>query len=88
MLIADSYSTSNYSAKDAMFLQCSPRFEKAVSKLLISDGLENCLDAGSEVTTIWQLLNNTSEARRRSTGRQDILDQMLDNISIMLVFDM
>ncbi|CAD6272474.1 unnamed protein product [Miscanthus lutarioriparius] len=137
---ADSYSTSNYSAKDAMFPQCSPRydlrcfstfstkfikksslsdlvsrgnmsrkfktsttsddwsdvssrwgkdsqvdflerFEKAVSKLLISDGLESCLDAGSEVTTTWQLLNNTSEARHKSSVRQDILDQLLDSIS-------
>jgi hypothetical protein len=137
---ADSYSTSNYFAKDAMFPQCSPRydlrcfstfstkfikksslsdlvsrgsmsrkfktsttsddwsdvssrwgkdsqvdflerFEKAVSKLLISDGLESCLDAGSEVTTIWQLLNNTSEARHKSSVRQDILDQLLDSIS-------
>ncbi|XP_066368264.1 putative E3 ubiquitin-protein ligase LIN-1 isoform X3 [Miscanthus floridulus] len=137
---ADSYSTSNYSAKDAMFPQCSPRydlrcfstfstkfikksslsdlasrgsmsrkfktsttsddwsdvssrwgkdsqvdflerFEKAVSKLLISDGLESCLDAGSEVTTIWQLLNNTSEARHKSSVRQDIIDQLLDSIS-------
>ncbi|AQK85238.1 Transducin/WD40 repeat-like superfamily protein [Zea mays] len=137
---ADSYSTSNYSAKDAMFTQCSPRhdlrcfnafsakfikksslsdlvsrgsmsrkfktstasddwsdvssrwakdsqvdflerFEKAVSKLLISDGLESCLDAGSEVTTIWQLLNNTCEARHMSSVRQDILDRLLDSIS-------
>ncbi|KAJ1262561.1 hypothetical protein BS78_09G118200 [Paspalum vaginatum] len=57
------------------------RFEKAVSKLLVSDGLENCLDAGSEVTTIWQLLNNTSEARHKSSVRQDILDQLLDSVS-------
>ncbi|XP_062179988.1 putative E3 ubiquitin-protein ligase LIN-1 isoform X2 [Phragmites australis] len=137
---ADSYSTSNYSAKDDMFPQCSPRndlrcfsnfstkfikksalsdlvsrgsmsrkfktsatsenwsnasslwgkdsqadfierFEKAVSKLLVSDGLESCLDAGSEVTTIWQLLNNTSEIRHKSSVRQDILDQLLDSIS-------
>lgn len=137
---ADSYSASNYSAKDAMFTQCSPRhdlrcfnafsakfikksslsdlvsrgsmsrkfktstasddwsdvssrwakdsqvdflerFEKAVSKLLISDGLESCLDAGSEVTTIWQLLNNTCEARHMSSVRQDILDRLLDSIS-------
>ncbi|KAK3138987.1 hypothetical protein QOZ80_5AG0376180 [Eleusine coracana subsp. coracana] len=137
---ADSCSTSNYSAKDDMFLQFSPRndlrcfsnfstkfikkgalsdlvsrgsmsrkfktsstsedwsevssrwgkdsqvdflerFEKAVSKLLVSEGLENCLDAGSEVTTIWQLLNNTSEVRHKSSVRQDILDQLLDSIS-------
>ncbi|KAL6844988.1 hypothetical protein ACP4OV_025161 [Aristida adscensionis] len=57
------------------------RFEKAVSKLLVSDGLEGCLDAGSEVTTIWQLLNNTSEVRHKSSVRQDILDQLLDSIS-------
>ncbi|KAL6619380.1 hypothetical protein ACP70R_034519 [Stipagrostis hirtigluma subsp. patula] len=57
------------------------RFEKAVSKLLVSDGLESCLDAGSEVTTIWQLLNNTSEVRHKSSVRQDILDQLLDSIS-------
>ncbi|OEL13355.1 hypothetical protein BAE44_0025625 [Dichanthelium oligosanthes] len=138
---ADSYSTSNYSTKDGMFPQCSPRcdlrcfsnfstkfikksslsdlvsigsmsrkfktstasegwsdvsshwgkdsqvdflerFEKAVSKLLVSDGLECCLDAGSEVTTIWQLLNNTSEVRYKSSVRQDILDQLLDSISM------
>ncbi|XP_004963834.1 putative E3 ubiquitin-protein ligase LIN-1 [Setaria italica] len=137
---ADSYSTSNYSAKDGMFPQCSPRcevrcfsnfstkfikksslsdlvsrgsmsrkfktsttsedwsdvssrwgkdsqvdflerFENAVSKLLVSDGLESCLDAGSEVTTIWQLLNNTYEVRHKSSVRQDILDQLLDSIS-------
>ncbi|RLM99524.1 hypothetical protein C2845_PM06G24080 [Panicum miliaceum] len=137
---AGSYSTSNYSAKDGMFPQCSPRcdlrcfsnfstkfikksslsdlvsrgsmsrkfktsttsedwsdvssrwgkdgqvdflerFEKAVSKLLVSDGLDSCLDAGSEVTTIWQLLNNTYEVRHRSSVRQDILDQLLDSIS-------
>ncbi|CAL4900306.1 unnamed protein product [Urochloa decumbens] len=57
------------------------RFEKAVSKLLVSDGLESCLGAGSEVTTIWQLLNNTSEVRHKSSARQDILDQLLDSIS-------
>ncbi|CAN6333354.1 unnamed protein product [Urochloa humidicola] len=57
------------------------RFEKAVSKLLVSDGLESCLDAGSEVTTIWQLLNNTSEVRHKSSAKQDILDQLLDSIS-------
>ncbi|WVZ98217.1 hypothetical protein U9M48_043685, partial [Paspalum notatum var. saurae] len=57
------------------------RFEKAVSKLLVSDGLENCLDAGSEVTTIWQLLNSSSETRHKSSVRQDILDQLLDSIS-------
>ena len=57
------------------------RFEKAVSKLLVSDGLDSCLDAGSEVTTIWQLLNNTYEVRHRSSVRQDILDQLLDSIS-------
>ncbi|TVU19025.1 hypothetical protein EJB05_35150, partial [Eragrostis curvula] len=137
---ADSCSTSNYSAKDDMFLQCTPRtdhrcfsnfstkfikksalsdlvsigsmsrkfktssisedwseassrwgkdsqvdflerFEKAVSKLLVSEGFESCLDAGSEVTTIWQLLNNSSEARHKSSVRQDILDQLLDSIS-------
>jgi hypothetical protein len=137
---ADSYSTSNYSTKDGMFPQCSPRcelrcfsnfstkfmkksslsdlvsrgsmsrkfktstasedwsdvssrwgkdsqvdflerFEKAVSKLLVSDGLESCLDAGSEATTIWQLLNNTYEVRNKPSVRQDILDQLLDSIS-------
>ncbi|RLN30220.1 putative E3 ubiquitin-protein ligase LIN-1 [Panicum miliaceum] len=137
---AGSFSTPNYSAKDGMFPQCSPRcdlrcfsnfstkfikksslsdlvsrgsmsrkfktsttsedwsdvssrwgkdgqvdflerFEKAVSKLLVSDGLDSCLDAGSEVTTIWQLLNNTYEVRQRSSVRQDILDQLLDSIS-------
>jgi len=57
------------------------RFEKAVSKLLVSDGLDSCLDAGSEVTTIWQLLSNTYEVRHRSSVRQDILDQLLDSIS-------
>lgn len=57
------------------------RFEIAVSKLLVSDGLENCLDAGSEVTTIWQLLNHTTEVRHKSSVRQDILDQLLDSIS-------
>ncbi|KAF8719996.1 hypothetical protein HU200_024766 [Digitaria exilis] len=137
---ADSYSAFNYSTKDGLFPQCSPRcdlrcfssfstkfikksslsdlvsrgsmgrkfktsttsedwsdvssrwgkdsqvdflerFEKAVSKLLVSDGLESCLDVGSEVTTIWQLLNNTSEVRHKSSTRQDILDQLLDSIS-------
>ena len=57
------------------------RFENAVSKLLVSDGLESCLDAGSEVTTMWQLLNHTSEVRQKSSVRQDILDQLLDSIS-------
>jgi hypothetical protein len=138
--IAESCSTSNYSAKDDMFLQCSPRtdlkcfsnfstkfvkksalsdlvsrgsmsrkfktsstcedwsevssrwgkdsqvdflgrFEKAASKLLVSEGLESCLDAGSEVTTIWQLLDNTSGVKQKSSARQDILDQLLDSIS-------
>uniref|UniRef100_A0A0E0DQI3 Uncharacterized protein n=1 Tax=Oryza meridionalis TaxID=40149 RepID=A0A0E0DQI3_9ORYZ len=57
------------------------RFEKAVSKLLVSDGLESYLDAGSEVTTIWHLLNSSSEVRYKSSARQDILDQLLDSIS-------
>jgi hypothetical protein len=137
---ADSCSTSNYSTKDNMFLQFSPRtglrcfsnfstkfikksalsdivsrgsmsrkfktsstsedwsevssrwgkdsqldflerFEKAVSKLLVSEGLEGCLDAGSVVTTIWQLLDNTSGVKQKSSARQEILDQLLDSIS-------
>ncbi|CAM0955871.1 unnamed protein product [Alopecurus aequalis] len=57
------------------------RFENAVSKLLVSDGLESCLDAGSEVATMWQLLNHTSEVRHKSSVRQDILDQLFDSIS-------
>uniref|UniRef100_A0ACD5U3I0 Uncharacterized protein n=1 Tax=Avena sativa TaxID=4498 RepID=A0ACD5U3I0_AVESA len=57
------------------------RFEKAVSKLLVSDGLESCLDAGSEVTTIWQLLNHASEVRHKPSVGQDILDQLFDSIS-------
>ncbi|XP_051203813.1 putative E3 ubiquitin-protein ligase LIN-1 isoform X1 [Lolium perenne] len=57
------------------------RFEKAVSKLLVADGLESCLDAGSEVTTIWQLLNHNSEVRHKSSVGQDILDQLFDSIS-------
>jgi hypothetical protein len=57
------------------------RFEKAVSKLLVSEGLESCLDAGSEVTTIWQLLDNTSGVKQKSSARQEILDQLLDSIS-------
>ncbi|VAH18470.1 unnamed protein product [Triticum turgidum subsp. durum] len=57
------------------------RFEKAVSKLLVSDGLESCLDASSEVTTIWQLLSHTSEVRHKPSVRQDILEQLFDSIS-------
>jgi hypothetical protein len=57
------------------------RFEKAVSKLLVSEGLESCLDAGSEVTTIWQILDNTSGVKQKKSSRQEILDQLLDSIS-------
>ncbi|KAJ0979798.1 hypothetical protein J5N97_015272 [Dioscorea zingiberensis] len=56
------------------------RFEKAVEMLCFSEGHGKHEDAGLEVTTVWEMLNNKSEVKCTSL-KQVILHQLLEVIS-------
>lgn len=71
----------NSDSENNTHIEFMERFQRAISTLCFSEGLENCKNhLGLEVTTIFEMLNNKS-AENYSTLKQQIIYQLLDTIS-------